>query len=166
MQVLGGRALLRDPAFLGQHEIIIGVGDTALRRELSLMVISRGGHLATIIHPSSVIADDVSIGVGTAIMAKAVVNTGSRIGRFAVVNTGAIIDHDNQIADGVHISPGSALAGRVVCHDDAFVGTGASIIPRVTVGARAIVGAGATVITDVSADTVVVGCPARQKAHA
>ena len=115
------------------------------------------GHLAKAIHPSTVIASDVSIGEGTVIMAGVVVNTG---GRFAIINTGATVDHDNVIEDGVHISPGCHLAGDVVCRADVFIGTGTSIIPRTQIGARAVVGAGAAVISDVPSDVLAVGCPA------
>jgi sugar O-acyltransferase (sialic acid O-acetyltransferase NeuD family) len=158
--VLGGRGCLEEPGFLKNYDILVALGEVRLRRQLATLVLDRGGHLAKAIHPSAVIASDVSIGEGTVIMAGVVINTGSRIGRFAIVNTGATVDHDNVIEDGVHISPGCHLAGNVICRVDAFIGTGASIIPRIQIGARAIVGAGATVISDVPSDVLAAGCPA------
>jgi sugar O-acyltransferase (sialic acid O-acetyltransferase NeuD family) len=158
--VLGGRGCLEEPQFLKNYDILIAIGEARLRRQLALLVLDSGGHLAKAIHPSAIIASDVSIGEGTAVMAGVVINTGSRIGRFAIVNTGATVDHDNVIEDGVHISPGSHLAGNVICGADAFIGTGTSIIPRIQVGARAIIGAGAAVISDVPPDVLAAGCPA------
>ena len=139
--LLGGRGCLEEPEFLKNYDILIAIGEARLRRQLALVVLDRGGHLAKAIHPSAVIASDVFIGEGTVIMAGVVINTGSRIGRFVIVNTGATVDHDNVIEDGVHISPGCHLAGNVICRADAFVGTGASIIPRTEIGARAVIGA-------------------------
>ena len=158
--VLGGRGCLEEREFLKKYEILIAIGEARVRRQLALLVLDRGGHLAKAIHPNAVIASDVFIGEGAVIMAGVVVNTGSRIGRFVIVNTGATVDHDNLIEDGVHISPGCHLAGNVICRADAFIGTGASIIPRTEIGARAVVGAGAAVISDVPSDALAVGCPA------
>lgn len=158
--VLGNRDCLAQPEFLRDYAILIAIGETNLRRQLALLVLDRGGYLANAVHPSAVIAQDVSVGEGTVIMAGAVVNTGTRIGRFAIVNTAASLDHDNVIEDGVHIAPGCHLAGNVTCGAGAFIGTGASIIPRVRIGARAVIGAGAAVISDVPPDALAVGCPA------
>jgi sugar O-acyltransferase (sialic acid O-acetyltransferase NeuD family) len=158
--VLGDSGCLEEREFLKSYAILIAVGEARLRRQLALLVLDRGGSLANAIHPSAVIASDVSIGEGTVIMAGVVINTGSRIGRFAIVNTGATVDHDNVIDDGVHISPGCHLAGHVICRADAFIGTGTSIIPRIQIGARAIIGAGAAVISDVAPDVLAAGCPA------
>jgi acetyltransferase EpsM len=158
--VLGDRSCLVRQDFLAKYEVIVAMGDCTLRRQFALLVLDHGGHLAVAIHPSAVIARDVTIGDGTVIMPGAVINTGTRIGRFAVVNTGAVLDHDNLIDDGVHISPGCHLAGNVTCGPDAFIGTGANVIPGIHIGARAVIGAGATVISDVPPDALAVGCPA------
>jgi sugar O-acyltransferase (sialic acid O-acetyltransferase NeuD family) len=158
--VIGSSSLLDDNSFLLEHSIIVGIGDAAVRRRLARRVLASGGQLGRAIHPHAVLAGDVTVGDGSVVMAGAIINIGSRIGRFAVVNTGAILDHDNVVEDGAQIAPGCCLAGCVWSCADAFVGTGASVIPRITVGARAVVGAGSAVIRDVEADTMVAGCPA------
>ena len=42
------------------------------------MILAAGGELATLVHPTAVIAPDVTIGAGTVIMAGAIVNTGTK----------------------------------------------------------------------------------------
>ena len=42
-------------------------------------------------------------------MPKAVVNTGSHIGRGCIINLGAMIDHDCVIGDGAHICLGAIV---------------------------------------------------------
>jgi sugar O-acyltransferase (sialic acid O-acetyltransferase NeuD family) len=133
-----------------KYTILIAISETRLRRRLSLLVLDRGGNLAEAVHPSAVIAPNVSIGQGTAIMAGVVINTSSRIGRFAIINTGATVDHDNLIKDGVHISPGCHLAGNVISREDAFI----VITPRCQIGTRAAIGAGAAVISDIAPDVL------------
>lgn len=151
------------PGLVGRHRFVVGIGDAGARRMVAELVLSLGGELATLVHPSAVIARDVRIGVGTVVMAGVVVNTGTVIGRFAVINTRASIDHDNLIEDNVQICPGCTLAGNVVCREDAFVGSGATVIPRVEVGRGAYVAAGATVIHRVRPNALVAGTPAVEK---
>ncbi|MCW2618497.1 MAG: putative acetyltransferase, partial [Modestobacter sp.] len=45
--------------------------------------------------------------------------------------------------------------------DDVWLGGGVIVLPGVTIGARTVVGAGAVVTTDLPADVVAVGNPAR-----
>lgn len=151
------------PRFVAMHRFVVAIGDAAARRSVAEMILAAGGELATLIHPTAVIAPDVTLGAGTVVMAGAIINTGTRIGRFAIVNTGAIVDHDNIIEDNVQIAPGCTLAGRVTCRRDCFIGTGATIIPRIVVGEGACVAAGATVIRPVKPHTLVAGCPAIEK---
>lgn len=161
--VMGGTEDVDDEDFVSRYAFIVGLGDTRLRRKISEKIISHGGRLATAIHPTATVALDVMICEGTVVMAGAIINTGSRIGKFAVINTGAIIDHDNVLEDGVHISPGCNLAGGVYCYEDAFIGTGATIIPRTRIGRGSVVAAGATVTSDVAPNTMVAGTPAKFK---
>lgn len=53
------------------------------------------------------------------------------IGTGAILNTGCSIDHDAQLADGVHICPGARLAGAVHDGTRSWIGIGASVIQQV-----------------------------------
>lgn len=141
--------------------VVVAIGDNVLRLKLQEKASEIGYFVATIIHPSAVVANDAEIGDGSVIFANAVVNTGCHIGRSVILNTAATIDHDVVIRDGVHVSPGAHLAGDIVVGDCAWIGIGASIINGLEIGQRAIVGAGASVVNDVADDVTVVGVPAR-----
>jgi sugar O-acyltransferase (sialic acid O-acetyltransferase NeuD family) len=158
---LGDILLLENREFIAQFAIIIGAGSAAFRRTLSLKVLSFGGILATVVHPSAVVSHSAEIGAGSFLAANAVAGVHAKIGRHCIVNTGATIDHDNVIADGVNIAPGVHFAGNVHVEEDAFIGVGASVAPGIRIGARATVGAGAVVIRNVAPDTTVVGNPAK-----
>ncbi len=155
------RALI--PKYIGTHRFAVGIGDHRFRRAFAELVLAQDGELATMIHPSAIIASDVTIGAGSVVLAGAIIGTGARIGRFTIVNTGASVDHDCTLEDNVQIGPGATLAGTVVCRRDAFVCSGATVIPKIEIGAGAIVAAGATVIKNVTAQTMVAGCPAMEK---
>ena len=51
--------------------------------------------------------------------------------------------------------------GRIVIHDNCFIGAGATIMPGVSIGPNAVVATQSVVTTDVPANTVVAGVPAR-----
>jgi acetyltransferase-like isoleucine patch superfamily enzyme len=51
--------------------------------------------------------------------------------------------------------------GRIVIHDNCFIGFGATLMPGVTVGPNAVVAAQSVVTSDVPANTVAGGVPAR-----
>jgi len=112
-------------------------------------------------HPTAFIADDVELGAGSQILAHSSICVESVVGRGCIINTGAIVDHECQLSDGIHIGPGAHLAGCIRVDNFAFIGTGATILPRIIIGENAIVGAGAVVTKDVLPHTVVVGNPAK-----
>lgn len=59
----------------------------------------------TAIHPrASISSIDVSIGLGTVVMANAVINTGTVIGKHCIINSSSVVEHDNKIDDYVHVS--------------------------------------------------------------
>jgi acetyltransferase-like isoleucine patch superfamily enzyme len=51
--------------------------------------------------------------------------------------------------------------GRIVIHDNCFIGSGATIMPGVSIGPNSVVAAQSVVAENVPADTVVAGVPAR-----
>jgi len=159
--VLGGDDLLDDRAFVESHEYVVGIADQRIRRRLAGLVRAKGGVLASVIHPSAVVAPAVAIGAGVVVVAGCVVNPGAVLGDLVIVNTGATVDHDCVLNEGVHVCPGAHLTGNVVCGEYAFLGAGAIVIPGRAIGAWAVVGAGAVVISDVTDGVTVVGCPAR-----
>jgi sugar O-acyltransferase (sialic acid O-acetyltransferase NeuD family) len=142
------------------RELAVGLGDNGLRIRVQVKAAAAGYRIATVIHPSACIAQDVEIGEGCVVLANAVINTGSRLGSSVIVNTSAAIDHDNVISDGVHISPGARLGGNVVVGRCSWIGIGASVIHDRIIGSNAMIGAGAAVIRDVADGTTVVGVPA------
>ncbi|MBC1277844.1 acetyltransferase [Nostoc sp. UCD121] len=160
-KILGGQEQLDYCKDKGIKYIIFGFGDCQARLKLSELIYRKGFSLATAIHPTAVIAADVSIGAGTVIAAGAVVNAGSKIGQNVIINTSASVDHECVIEDGAHICPGVHLAGRVTVGRAACVGIGATVIDRVRIGAGGLVGAGAVVVNDIPDGVLVYGVPAR-----
>ena len=90
-----------------------------------------------------------------------VIQPNTTIGKHVIVNTSASIDHDNYIADFVHVAPKVALTGHVEVGEGSFIGAGAVVIPKIKIGKWCTIGAGSVVIKDVPDNAVVVGNPAK-----
>jgi len=147
---------------LAQHQTlhaILAIGDNWVRRRVALGLPSV--NFVSFVHPRAYVSSTALLGVGTVVMAGAVVQPQVSIGHHVIVNTSASIDHDCVLQDYVHVAPGSHLAGTVLLEQGVFVGIGSSVIPGKCIGAWATVGAGATVIDDIPPDVTVVGTPAR-----
>lgn len=157
LPVLGAWSAL---ASLPHDAICVAVGDNRTRRRLYERWADAGEHFAQAVHPSAIIAPDVSIGAGAMVCAGVVINPGTVVGPNTIVNTASSLDHHNVVGAHVHVAPGVHTGGDVRIGDGALVGIGAVIVPQRTVGAWATVGAGAVVVTDVVASAVVTGVPA------
>lgn len=140
--------------------VIFGIGSNRVRK-----MISERYNLKwyTAIHPSAVIANDIKIGEGTVVMPGVVINPGTRIGKHCIINTSSSLDHDNDIGDFVHISPGAHLAGTVVVKENCWICTGVSIINNITINRNNVIGAGSLVLNDIKEENgVYVGAPIRK----
>lgn len=147
---------------LGDYNgVIVGIGDNNIRLNKSRQIAEAGGRLVSIIHPQSCVSRYADIGVGTVIMAGAVINAYSTVGVSVIVNTGATIDHDCDIAAGVHVSPGVNVAGGVKVGEASWVGIGSCVKELINIGSDVVVGAGSVVVSDIQSSSTVVGVPAK-----
>ena len=65
---------------LPKGDIIVAVGDNAVRERLCRKVAAVGFHLINLVHPSAVISPSVTLGIGVVVMPLAVINADARVG--------------------------------------------------------------------------------------
>lgn len=145
---------------ISEVEAIIGIGNNKARKKLSNELDGKV-FWKSVIHPNSIVSNDVKIGVGTIIMAGAIVQPGAIIGNHVIINTGATVDHDCIIEDFVHLAPGVHLAGGVEVGEGTFIGIGSSVIQYIKIGKWCVLGAGSVTISSISDYCVAVGVPSR-----
>lgn len=140
----------------------VAVGNNEIREKIYLMLKNIYATIPSLIHPSAVIDESVVIEEGTVVMANVVINASSKIGKGCIINTSASIDHDNVIADFVHISPGAHLAGTVTIGSCSWIGIGCNVINNISISNNVILGAGTTLISNVDKPGKYVGLPLRR----
>ena len=145
-----------------EADFFVAIGSNPTREKIQEKLIDEGLNVVSLIHPSSVIGIDVEIGIGTAVMAGVVVNSSTRIGKGCIINTSASLDHDNNIEDYVHISPGVNMAGTVKIGKGTWLGIGSVVSNNVNICSGCKVGAGAVVVKDITEPGTYVGVPVRR----
>lgn len=145
----------------GRTRVALGIGDNAARARVADAILSRGGVLATAIHPRAVVDPSARIEDGVAIMALAVVNADAIVARGAIVNTAAIIEHDCTVGAYAHVSPNAVMGGACALGTRSQLGIGATMLPGTAVGNDVVVGGGAVVTRPIPDDAVAKGVPAR-----
>lgn len=142
--------------------VLVSIGNCATRWRKHLELKAAGAPLVSLIHPKACVSSMANLGIGTVVMAGAVVNIDASLGEACILNTGATIDHDCHLGDAVHVSPGAHLSGNVTIAQGCWIGLGALVKQGVTIGSRVTVGAGAVVLKSTGDDVTVIGVPARE----
>ena len=156
-----GIEVLGDDGSLLEHspeEVVLanGIGampGSELRRKLHQRMTDKGYEFAIVIHPSAVVAADVTIGNGVQLMAGTVIQPGVRIGSSTIINTGVTVDHDCNVHSHCHLAPGVTLSGNVEVNRCTHIGTGTSIIQGITIGENCVIAAGSIIYSDVADNT-------------
>ena len=157
----GGISVLNayDPNIFPEARLIISIGDNQTRKKL---VENISHQSEAIIHSSSVIDKQVTIGNGTVVMQNVTIQRAVSIGNHVIINTSSTIDHETTISDFAHIGPGVVLCGSVQVGEGTLIGAGSTVLPGVKIGKWSTIGAGSIVLFDVQDNEMVVGNPARK----
>ena len=149
--------------YAASADMFVAIGNSKVRGDFIERLLAMGANVPTLIHPSAIIGACVEIGAGTAIMAGAVINPCSTLGKGVILNTCSSIDHDCVIGDYCHIAVGVHVAGTVCLGDKVWLGAGATIKNNVNVCSDCIIGAGAVVVKDITESGTYIGVPAKIK---
>lgn len=140
---------------------ICGVGTPRTKKRLVEKCSDKGIPFCSVIHPSVLLSEYVTIGKGTVITAGNILTTQIEVGDHVIINLDCTIGHDTVIENYCTILPGCHVSGNVHIGKGADLGTGSVIIQGKQIGAWSIIGAGAVVTSDIPAHVTAVGIPAK-----
>jgi sugar O-acyltransferase (sialic acid O-acetyltransferase NeuD family) len=140
---------------------IIALTSIVGKRNCYNEIISKGGEFISIIHPTAIIMQNITVGMGCIIGRNCYIGNDCEIGNFVTTNYGAVVGHDNKIGDFSHIGPRSFIGGSTKIENEVTIYAMATIINNVIVKKRSVVGAGSVVIKNVEECTSVLGNPAK-----
>ncbi len=112
----------------------VAVGDNHIRFDIIEQLKNQNLNIVSLTHPKSTVSKFSYLGIGTCVMANAVINPGTIIKEGVIINTSASIDHDCIIRDFAHISPNCSLSGKVRIGRFSHLGTGTSVHPGIQIG--------------------------------
>lgn len=116
---------------------------------------------ATLIDPSVIISDKITIGDGSIICAGTIATVNISMGKHTIINLDCTLGHDDSLSDYVTIYPSVNISGNVNIGTCTEIGTGSQIIQGITIGEKTIVGAGSVVIRNIPSLCTAVGSPAK-----
>ncbi|MGQ9864423.1 MAG: acetyltransferase [Bacteroidia bacterium] len=161
----GATRYLSHIPFLGKYEphlypgafVILSIGDNLTRKRLSTRVSHRWGQ---VIHPTAWVGPHSELGMGTMILARAVIQTGVSVGNHTIIGSGVIVEHHSKVGAFCHITTGAIIAGEVEIEDEVYIGPGAVVARGLRIGRGAVIGAQAYVHHSVPPHAKVWGVPA------
>ena len=81
------------------EQVIVAVGNNAVREKITTQLVDAGFYIATVIHPRAFVSPSAVVGRGSAVMAGAIVGAEARLGLGSIVNCGAVVDHHARVED-------------------------------------------------------------------
>lgn len=163
-EVLGSEddlpALVASRAIRG---VIVAIGDNFARAAVSgrIRAIAPALQFITVVHPSAVVARDATLGLGSVVLAGAVIGASARVGEGCIVNTKASLDHDSVMDAFSSLAPGVTTGGNCRVGTCSAVSIGATVLHKVQIGAHCVVGAGAVLTRSLEDAVVAYGVPAK-----
>lgn len=165
-QSCAGVPLVGNDSFLTQldsQEVLLanGIGHLPnqknIRKRMFNIGKSLGFRFITVVHPSAIIADSVSLGEGCQVLAGAIIQADANIADNVIINTRATIEHDVQVSNHVTVSPGAILCGGAKLAECCYIGAGAIVLQTFSVGTGSVIAASSVVAKDIPENVVLMG---------
>lgn len=143
---------------------LLTMGDMTIRRDIIENLISRGGVIPTIIHPSAHISrfakvSDFGVIIGNLVELQNDVVVESNV----IIRSDVTVCHHTIIKKNVFIGPKSMVGAYITVEELAYIGQGSILISdkATHIGYNTLVGAGAMVTKPLPDNVVAVGSPAK-----
>ncbi|SMG51802.1 PglD-related sugar-binding protein [Dethiosulfovibrio salsuginis] len=121
--------------------------------------------LATIVHPSSFIAQTATISSGAFIMSGCYIGHHTSIGKSAFIKANCSVFHHSKVGDLAHIVNGSTIGSYTEVGRASDVCMASTVLTKVKIGDFSVLGAKSLATRDIADREVHVGTPAKYFRH-
>jgi len=122
----------------------VAISNVAFRKSMIDKLIEKNAKFTNLVHPTSIIADTSSMGIGNIIAPFCMLGPNSRIGNYNILTTQSLISHDSVIGDNNTFST-VILCGHTHVGDSNTFGIRSTVIPDVLIGDNCLIQAGMVV---------------------
>tara|TARA_Y200000002_G_scaffold342074_1_gene313724 strand:+ start:923 stop:1582 length:660 start_codon:yes stop_codon:yes gene_type:complete len=142
---------------------IVAIGDNFIREKVTFNFLQSNPNSmpAILVHPTSIISENCTLGAGSTVMPLCVINSHSKIGKGVIVNTRSSLDHDNYLMDFSSVAPGVTTGGNVYIGHRSVISIGSVIKNGLIIGSDTVIGASSYVNIDIASNFVAYGSPAK-----
>lgn len=153
--------ILEDEFDSDNYQVVIAIGNPLIRKEI-VNKLSKNTCFPTIIHPTVLLNESVSLRRGVVILPNTIVSCDVKVGDFSIIDRAVQIGHDCSLAEYVHISPAAVLSGNVILKKMVQIGTNASLKQNIEIEEGTIIGMGTVVLKSIFEIGIYVGNPAKK----
>lgn len=124
------------------------------RFELYKSLKKLGCKFPNLIHPKSVVENSVELGEGNVILAGANLGSCVKLGNLNYINNNALISHDCNLLDNIHIAPGAVLASSIKIESNVLVGMNSTIYFGLKIGESSTILNGLIINNDIERELI------------
>jgi len=144
-------------------DFVLSMGDISIRKKLYERIMSKGGNIPTLVHPTATISKYTKLGNGVIVLPQSIIQGDTSIGDNTVITMHSTIAHSTIIGNHCFISGHSLIGSFVRIEDKVHIGQGSIIVSGSVevIGENSILGAGSVLRGNMKSNAVYVGNPAR-----
>jgi sugar O-acyltransferase (sialic acid O-acetyltransferase NeuD family) len=121
----------------GINNFILAFGvlsERNVRYDLYLKLKQIGCNFPNIVHSKAVVEESVIMGDGNVILAQANIGSCVKMGNLNYINNNALISHDCELYDNIHLAPGSVLASSITIESNVLIGMNSTLYYGISIG--------------------------------
>ena len=147
-------------SFSKDDYVVITISDIQVRNKI-YMKLKDKVNFANLVHPTSIIADNISLGQGNIICPNCIISNNVKIGNNNLFNINSSICHDSIVKNNVIMAPYSVINGNCTINDDVFLGSHSTVFQNSILEDKVLVEANTLVKGNIRSKTYICGVPGR-----